>query len=64
MIHKNIPLSEALAKATLKLNSRSRINRWSPIEEVLSTLTNIDYPDEKSRNIINPYATIHRQKIN
>jgi hypothetical protein len=62
MAHKNSPLSEALAKAIFELNSRPRINRQSPIEEVLSTQTDIDYPDEKTRNRIKPYAYIQRHK--
>ena len=50
--HKNSPLLEALTKAIFELNGRPRNNRRSPIEEVLITQTDIDYPDEKTRNKI------------
>ena len=62
--HKDRPLSEALANATFELNSRPTTNRQSSIEEVLSTQTNINYPDEKIRNIIKPHACNAGTRIN
>lgn len=58
------PLSKALLLDLIDLNNRPRMNRLSPIAEVVKSMPDIDYPDTLDKELIRPYICVHRNRKN